>query len=170
MPHEQNAGKCDIQSAVWTHFHPKDKGKDAGREKARLGPTKDAWDYHKQRTLGKHYTKPWLKAPLYVFHHHYMKGRISPPNVLHTYQEKVNVYLPSLMMKVPNHLHVLGDTYACHTYCCYAYHFYAYWLYFIYVWHVYVSPKTCKWFGTFIIKDGRYMFTFVYRILPYFAF
>jgi hypothetical protein len=36
-----------------------------------------------------------------------------------------------------------------------AYHFYAYWLYFIYVWHVYVSPKTYKWFGTFIIKDGR---------------
>jgi hypothetical protein len=24
--------------------------------------------------------------------------------------EKVNVYLPSLMMKVPNHLYVLGDT------------------------------------------------------------
>jgi hypothetical protein len=61
------------------------------------------------------------------------------------------------MMKVPNHLYVLGDTYTCHTYFCYAYHFYAY---FIYVWHVYVSPKTYKWFGTFIIKDGRYMFTF----------
>jgi hypothetical protein len=29
--------------------------------------------------------------------------------------EKVNVYLPSLMMKVPNHLYVLGDTYTCHT-------------------------------------------------------
>jgi hypothetical protein len=28
---------------------------------------------------------------------------------------KVNVYLPSLMMKVPNHLYVLGDTYTCHT-------------------------------------------------------
>jgi hypothetical protein len=24
------------------------------------------------------------------------------------------------------------------------------------VWHVYVSPKTYKWSGTFIIKDGRY--------------
>jgi hypothetical protein len=48
----------------------------------------------------------------------------------------------------------------CHTYCCYTYHFYAYWLYFIYVWHVYVSPKTYKWFGTFIIKDGRYTFLF----------
>jgi hypothetical protein len=35
----------------------------------------------------------------------------------------------------------------CHTYCCYAY-------------HLYVSPKTYKWFGTFIIKDGRYTFTF----------
>jgi hypothetical protein len=48
-----------------------------------------------------------------------------------------------------------------HTYCCYAYHFYAYWLYFIHAWHVYVSPKTYKWFGTFIIKDGRYTFTFL---------
>jgi hypothetical protein len=27
-------------------------------------------------------------------------------------------------------------------------------------WHVYVSPKTYKWSGTFIIKDGRYTFTF----------
>jgi hypothetical protein len=26
-----------------------------------------------------------------------------------TCTEKVNVYLPSLMMKVPNHLYVLGD-------------------------------------------------------------
>jgi hypothetical protein len=50
----------------------------------------------------------------------------------------------------------------CHTYCCYAYNFYAYWLYFIYVWHVYVSPKTYKWFGTFIIKDETYTFTFIY--------
>jgi hypothetical protein len=33
-----------------------------------------------------------------------------------TSTEKVNVYLPSLMMKVPNHLYVLGDTYTCHTY------------------------------------------------------
>jgi hypothetical protein len=39
--------------------------------------------------------------------------------------------------------------------------FYAYWLYFIYVWHVYVSPKTYKWSGAFIIKDGRYTFTFL---------
>jgi hypothetical protein len=78
--------------------------------------------------------------------------------------KKVNVYLPSLMMKVPNPLYVLGDTYTRHTYCCYAYHFYAYWLYFIYVWHVYVSPKTYKWFGTFIIKDGRYTFTFVHCV------
>jgi hypothetical protein len=38
--------------------------------------------------------------------------------------------------------------------------FYAYSLYFIYVWHAYLSPKTYKWFGTFIIKDGRYTFTF----------
>jgi hypothetical protein len=29
--------------------------------------------------------------------------------------KKVNVYLPSLMMKVPDHLYVLGDTYTCHT-------------------------------------------------------
>jgi hypothetical protein len=29
--------------------------------------------------------------------------------------KKVNVYLPSLMMKVPNHLYVLGNTYTCHT-------------------------------------------------------
>ena len=27
---------------------------------------------------------------------------------------KVNVYLPSLVMKVPDHLYVLGDTYTCH--------------------------------------------------------
>jgi hypothetical protein len=33
-------------------------------------------------------------------------------------------------------------------------------LYFIYVWHVYVTPKTYKCFGTIIIKDGRYTFTF----------
>jgi hypothetical protein len=29
--------------------------------------------------------------------------------------KKVNIYLPSLMMKVPNYLYVLGDTYTCHT-------------------------------------------------------
>jgi hypothetical protein len=28
--------------------------------------------------------------------------------------KKVNVYLPSLMMKVPDHLYVLDDTYTCH--------------------------------------------------------
>jgi hypothetical protein len=28
---------------------------------------------------------------------------------------EINVYLPSLMMKVPDHLYVLGDTYTCHT-------------------------------------------------------
>jgi hypothetical protein len=28
--------------------------------------------------------------------------------------KKVNVYLPSLMMKVPDHFNVLGDTYTCH--------------------------------------------------------
>jgi hypothetical protein len=26
-----------------------------------------------------------------------------------------NVYLPSLMVKVPDHLYVLGETYTCHT-------------------------------------------------------
>jgi hypothetical protein len=31
------------------------------------------------------------------------------------YENKANVYLPSLMMKVPDHLYVLGDTYTCHT-------------------------------------------------------
>jgi hypothetical protein len=31
------------------------------------------------------------------------------------YKKKVNVYLPFLMMKVPNHLYVLGDTYTRHT-------------------------------------------------------
>jgi hypothetical protein len=29
--------------------------------------------------------------------------------------KKVNVYLSSLIMKVPDHLYVLGDTYTCHT-------------------------------------------------------
>jgi tRNA G10 N-methylase Trm11 len=28
---------------------------------------------------------------------------------------KVNVYLPSLMMKVPDHVYVLGPSYTCHT-------------------------------------------------------
>jgi hypothetical protein len=27
---------------------------------------------------------------------------------------KVNVYLPSLLVKVPDHLYVLGNTYTCH--------------------------------------------------------
>jgi hypothetical protein len=31
------------------------------------------------------------------------------------YENKVTVYLPSLMMKVPEHLYALGDTNACHT-------------------------------------------------------
>jgi hypothetical protein len=39
----------------------------------------------------------------------------------------------------------------CHTYCCYEYHFY-------------VLPKTYKWFGTFIIKDGRYTFLYYPQI------
>jgi hypothetical protein len=54
----------------------------------------------------------------------------------------------------------------CHTYRCYAYHFYAYRLYFINVWHVYVSPKTYTWSGAFILKDGRYTFTFC-SLFPY---
>jgi hypothetical protein len=29
-------------------------------------------------------------------------------------KKKENVYLPSLVMKVPDHLYVLGDTYTCH--------------------------------------------------------
>jgi hypothetical protein len=52
----------------------------------------------------------------------------------------------------------------CHTYCCYAYHFYAYWLYSIYVWHAYVSSKTYEWFGSFIIKYGKYTFTFLFNL------
>jgi hypothetical protein len=61
-------------------------------------------------------------------------------------------------MKVPNHLYVFAILLLCIS-------FYVYWLYFIYVWHIYVSPKTYKWFGTFIIKDGRYTFTFVFCLL-----
>jgi hypothetical protein len=38
--------------------------------------------------------------------------------------KKVNVYLSSLMMKVPDHIYVLGYTYTCHMYCCYAYRLY----------------------------------------------
>jgi hypothetical protein len=38
--------------------------------------------------------------------------------------KKVNVYLSSLMMKVLDHVYVLGLTYKCHTYCCYAYRLY----------------------------------------------
>jgi hypothetical protein len=34
---------------------------------------------------------------------------------VHYIWKKVNVYLQSLMMKVPDHLYVLGDTYTCHT-------------------------------------------------------
>jgi hypothetical protein len=40
--------------------------------------------------------------------------------------------------------------------------FYAYRLYFINVWRVYEWPKTYTWSGTFILKDGRYTFTFIY--------
>jgi hypothetical protein len=47
------------------------------------------------------------------------------------------IYLPSLRMKVPDHIYVLGHSYTCYTYRCYAYHFYAYRLYFINV--------TCIW-------------------------
>jgi hypothetical protein len=38
--------------------------------------------------------------------------------------------------------------------------FYVYRLYFINAWHVYEWPKTYTWSGTFILKDGRYTFTF----------
>jgi hypothetical protein len=41
----------------------------------------------------------------------YEKG----PYILQSEVKKVNVHLPSLMMKVPDHLYVLGDTYTCHT-------------------------------------------------------
>jgi hypothetical protein len=37
------------------------------------------------------------------------------PGICVSSEKKVNVYLPSLMMKVPNHLYVLGDTCTCHT-------------------------------------------------------
>jgi hypothetical protein len=37
------------------------------------------------------------------------------PCVYKKKKKKVNVYLPSLMMNVSNHLYVLGDTYTCHT-------------------------------------------------------
>jgi hypothetical protein len=43
--------------------------------------------------------------------------------------------------------------------------FYAYRLYYINVWHVYEWPKTYTWSGTFILKDGRYTFTFFPRVL-----
>jgi hypothetical protein len=36
---------------------------------------------------------------------------------------KRNVYLPSLKIKVPDHVYVFRDTYTCYTYSCYAYHF-----------------------------------------------
>jgi hypothetical protein len=47
-----------------------------------------------------------------------------------THQKKI--YLPSLRMKVPDHVYVLGHSYICYKYSCYAYR-----LYFINVWHVY---------------------------------
>jgi hypothetical protein len=50
-------------------------------------------------------------------------GRRSQLLLHHLPKKRKNVYLPSLMMKVPNHLYVLGDTYTCHSYCCYAYYF-----------------------------------------------
>jgi hypothetical protein len=81
-------------------------------------------------------------------------------------RKKLNVYLPSLRMKVPDRVYVLGHTYTCYTYCCYAYNFYAYRLYFINVWHVYEWPKIYTWSGTFILKDGRYTFTFFFVSLP----
>jgi hypothetical protein len=45
--------------------------------------------------------------------------------------KKKNVYLPSLKMKVPDRVYVLGHSYTYYTYCCYANHFYAYRLDFI---------------------------------------
>jgi hypothetical protein len=53
------------------------------------------------------------------------------PEVKNNWRKKVNLYLSSLMIKVPDHVYVLGHSYTCYTYCCYAYHFYAYRLYFI---------------------------------------
>jgi hypothetical protein len=38
-------------------------------------------------------------------------------------KKKVNIYLPSLMIELPDHVYVLGDTYTCHAFCCYAYFF-----------------------------------------------
>jgi hypothetical protein len=35
--------------------------------------------------------------------------------VLNLIKEKVNVYLPSLRMKVPDHVYALGHSYTCHT-------------------------------------------------------
>jgi hypothetical protein len=93
----------------------------------------------------------WMKGEERNEEHWKHKGEYDPCR-------KVNVYLPFLMMKVPNHLYVFAILLPCIS-------FYAYWLYFIYVWHVYVSPKTYKWFSTFIIKDGRYTFTFVFCLL-----
>jgi hypothetical protein len=49
-----------------------------------------------------------------------------------------------------------------YTYSCSAYRFYAYRLYVINVWHVYEWPKTYTWSGTFILKEGRYTFFFLY--------
>jgi hypothetical protein len=45
--------------------------------------------------------------------------------------------------------------------CTFCVDVYAYRLYFINVWNVYEWPKTYTWSGTFILKDGRYTFTFI---------
>jgi hypothetical protein len=47
-----------------------------------------------------------------------------------TKKKKVNVYLSSLMMKLPYHVYALDHSYTCYTYSCYAYNFYAHRLYF----------------------------------------
>jgi hypothetical protein len=41
-------------------------------------------------------------------------GDVPIKQFLKNKKKKVNLYLPSLMMKVLNHLYVLGDTYTCH--------------------------------------------------------
>jgi hypothetical protein len=63
---------------------------------------------------------------------------------------KKKIYLPSLRMKVPEHVYVLGHSYICYTYSCYAYHFYAYRLYFINVWYVYECNTTRVYHDTII--------------------
>jgi hypothetical protein len=36
-------------------------------------------------------------------------------------EKEIKRIFSSLIMKVPDHVYVLGYTYTCHTYCCYAY-------------------------------------------------